>query len=169
MTLSLRQLVAGEGQAYRTLRLTALATEPRAFGSDYEREAAWPLTRHEQTLADCTVFAAFDAGTMVAMAGFSPVENQKSRHLGHVFGVYVDPAHRGKRIGERLLAALIAHAQGRVRQLHLGVGSYNGPAIALYQRMGFETYGTEPRSLYVDGHYIDEHLMVRFLDKEDRA
>ena len=50
-------------------------------------------------------------------------------------------------------------------------GSKNEPAIRLYQKLGFETYGTEPRYLFGNGRYIDEHLMVRFLDKapgEDR-
>ena len=46
-----------------------------------------------------------------------------------------------------------------------GVAVGNTPAIRLYQKAGFEIYGTEPRALFVNGRYIDEHMMVRFLDK----
>ena len=47
--------------------------------------------------------------------------------------------------------------------LELGVGTENHAALALYRRMGFETYGTEVRCMKLDDRYIDEHLMVRFL------
>lgn len=169
MSILVRQLGAGEGETYRAFRLQALEAEPMAFASDYEREAALPPEAFEKTLSECAIFAAFADEAMAGMAGFSPVETEKSRHIGHLFGVYVIPAQRGRGLGAALIDAVVSHARGKVLQLHLGVGTYNAPAIALYQRMGFEIFGTEPRSLFVDGHYIDEHLMVRFLDKEDRS
>ena len=36
----------------------------------------------------------------------------------------------------------------------------NAPAVALYEHLGFKRYGTEPRSLLVNGRYLDEYLMV---------
>jgi hypothetical protein len=38
---SVRRLGASEWEAWRSLRLRALAEDPAAFGSTYEREAAW--------------------------------------------------------------------------------------------------------------------------------
>jgi RimJ/RimL family protein N-acetyltransferase len=47
-----------------------------------------------------------------------------------------------------------------VQQVHLSVTTGNAPAVALYEHLGFTHYGTEPRSLLVNGRYLDEHLMV---------
>ena len=33
----------------------------------------------------------------------------------------------------------------------------------LFRSTGFEAYGVDPRALYVDGRFLDELLMVRFL------
>ena len=64
-----------------------------------------------------------------------------------------------------LIEHLLDHAKPVVLQVHLGVAADNGVALALYQKAGFTIYGTEPRYMYVNGRYIDEHLMVRFFDK----
>ena len=62
------------------------------------------------------------------------------------------------------MGAIIYHARDQsVEQLHLDVGTYNTPAIKCYERYGFAIYGTEPRTLKVDGEYIDEYLMVKYL------
>ena len=79
--------------------------------------------------------------------------------------VYVRPEHRGSGMAAALVEHLVEHARRHVLQIHLGVWSENLPAIKLYQRLGFELYATEPRYLFVNGRFIDEHLMVRFLDK----
>ena len=65
-----------------------------------------------------------------------------------------------------LMEAAVEHARTEVIQVHLMVGAHNAPAIRLYQKAGFTTYGTDPRCLYVNGRYIDEHMMVRFLDRD---
>ena len=56
--------------------------------------------------------------------------------------------------------SVIAYAKKRVRQLHLTVVTTNEGALKLYEKNGFRVYGTEPRSLKVNEHYYDEHLMV---------
>ena len=80
--------------------------------------------------------------------------------------VYVKPALRGSGAALALLEAAVAHARPEVIQLHLMVGAHNAPAIRLYEKAGFQTYGTDPRCLLVNGRYIDEHMMVRFLDRD---
>ena len=61
---------------------------------------------------------------------------------------------------------MLDHARHHVLQVHLGVAADNLPALRLYRQAGFELYGTDPRFMKVDGRYIDEHLMVRFLDRD---
>lgn len=59
---------------------------------------------------------------------------------GAVFGseiraVFVHPMHRGKGLGKRLLEHLLSQTGGGAR---LFVAKSNKPAVALYQRYGFE-------------------------------
>lgn len=61
------------------------------------------------------------------------------------------------------MEAVLEAAHGAVEQLTLAVVSGNAGAVALYRRLGFEIYGTEPRALKSDDGYADEILMVRFL------
>jgi RimJ/RimL family protein N-acetyltransferase len=67
-----------------------------------------------------------------------------------------------------LLDASLDAMHGIVEQVHLTVVADNRPAIALYERCGFRSYGLEPRSLRSPGGYADELLMVRFLTDEPR-
>ncbi|MBY0377838.1 MAG: GNAT family N-acetyltransferase, partial [Gammaproteobacteria bacterium] len=50
-------------------------------------------------------------------------------------------------------------------QLHLTPISSNLAALQLYQKLGFEIYGTEPRALRMGDIFFDEHLMVLDLTK----
>lgn len=164
MSLSRRQLVAGDEAVFRALRLSGLKSDPEAFGSTFAAEEAYPLERYERMLANNYIMGVFASDRLAGAAAYYRMTGT-SDHRGYVWGVIVDQANRGHGIGQMVLEGLLDHARGSVKQLHLGVGTYNQPAIKLYQRVGFEIYGTEPRSLCVNGRYIDEHMMVRFLDE----
>ena len=91
-------------------------------------------------------------------------EGERETHRGWLFQVYTKPSLRGSGASLAMIEAAVAHARTEVIQLHLMVGAHNTPAIRLYQKAGFAIYGTDPRCLYVNGRYIDEHMMVRMLD-----
>jgi RimJ/RimL family protein N-acetyltransferase len=55
---------------------------------------------------------------------------------------------------------VLAHARTVVSQVHLCVVTENEAARRLYQRLGFTSYGIEPRSLRIGDRYYDEDLMV---------
>jgi ribosomal-protein-alanine N-acetyltransferase len=64
----------------------------------------------------------------------------------HVTTIAVDPAHRGKGVGELLLNALIDHAyELQARMLTLEVRVSNTSAQKLYLKYGFEPGGKRPR------------------------
>lgn len=169
MTLSVRPLTQDDAPAYGRLRLAGLKAEPRAFASSYAAEARLSLEDHRKTLAANRVMGGFDGNVLVASVGYFVPRHAAMAHRGHVWGMIVDTGHRGRGIGRAVLSALLEDARAAaLRQLHLGVGAYNVAAIHLYKRLGFCTYGTEPRALHIGDEDIDEHLMVLFLDKEDR-
>lgn len=166
MSFSIRQLGTEDAAAYRAIRQEALANHPEAFVSTAEAFAQKSDAEIVQTLQALTVFGAvLPDGSLGGINAFLRNEGAKERHRGWMIQVYVRPEHRGSGMAAALVEHLLEHARHHVLQVHLGVWSENVPAIRLYQRLGFQTYGTEPRYLFVNGRFIDEHLMVRFLDK----
>ena len=167
MTLTIRRLGPEDAEAYRAIRHEALANHPEAFLSTAEAFEQKSSADIVQTLAALTVFGAFlPDGSLGGINAFLRNEGAKERHRGWMIQVYVRPQHRGTGMAQGLVEHLIGHAWNHVLQIHLGVWSENVPAIKLYQRLGFDIYATEPRYMYVNGRFIDEHLMVRFLDRD---
>jgi ribosomal protein S18 acetylase RimI-like enzyme len=83
-------------------------------------------------------FVAFDrkARTMIGLILCSRVRND----VGHVTQVCVLPEHRGRKIGESLLAATRGNLSKRnFSALSLTVTEANSQAVALYRRLNFDT------------------------------
>ena len=166
MSFIIKRLGPEDAAAYRAIRHEALANHPEAFVSTAEGFAQKSDAEIVQTLETLTIFGAvLHDGRLGGINAFLRNEGAKEQHRGWMIQVYVRPEHRGSGMAQALVEHLVDHARHHVLQIHLGVWSENIPAIRLYKRLGFETYGTEPRYLFVNGRFIDEHLMVRFLDK----
>jgi ribosomal protein S18 acetylase RimI-like enzyme len=151
---------------YRTIRLAALEESPAAFGSDYETERARPDAAFAERVAGTAVFGAYLAEALAGMVGFRREDGLKDRHKGHLWGMYVRPEARGTGAAAALMDAVLAHAAGEVEQVTLTVVQGNEPALRLYERYGFETYGIEPRAHKTPAGYADEILMVRFFHRD---
>jgi RimJ/RimL family protein N-acetyltransferase len=166
MSFTIRRLDAADLVAYRAIRQEALEKHPEAFLSTAEDFARMSDAEVEKAFDTLAIFGAvLPDGTLGGINAFLRNAGAKERHKGWMIQVYVRPEQRGTGMAQALVENLVEHARAQVVQVHLGVCSENVPAIKLYERMGFETYATEPRYMYVNGRYIDEHLMVRFLDK----
>jgi ribosomal protein S18 acetylase RimI-like enzyme len=152
----------------RELRLEALRTCPTAFGADSAEDEARPLewwqdlARRGAGEANDAIFIAVDGdGHFVGMTGVHGTTKRKEAHRGYVWGVYVRPAARGRRLGDRLIGAAIDWSRGKgLRVLTLGVAVGNDPARHCYDRAGFTVYGRNPMVLHVDGVFYDEWLMA---------
>jgi ribosomal protein S18 acetylase RimI-like enzyme len=166
--LSIRQLTPLDASAVRTLRLSALQESPTAFGKSYNEEAADPVAETEKRLAarpGNVLLGAFVNDALVGTVGVTRESMKKMAHKAGLWGMYVAPAHRGAGIGRQLVnqAVMQASSFAGVRQVTLYVNAINTAALALYQSVGFVTYGVEPCGMQVDGVFYDEHLMVKFL------
>jgi len=164
-SIGIRRLASDEALTYRQIRLAGLKESPSAFGSTHAVEAERPLEAFVERLSTSVVFAAEVAGEVLGMAGFKRETGAKDRHKGFVWGMYVDPVARGHGVGAALLKAVIDHAETEFEHLTLAVTKGNAPAIALYERFGFVTYGVEPRALKGPDGYDDEVLMALFLPR----
>lgn len=169
--MEIRKLLHEDAAAFYALRLQALREIPSAFSESAEEfqslgskgvAARMDASRN----AGGFILGAYDGETLCGSIGFIRESKEKTKHSGHVWGVYITPEARGRGLGKSLLIALIDEAKrlGLV-QIKLSVESDNLPAVRLYEQLGFVPYGLEPRALKVDGKYFSETHMLLVLSK----
>jgi ribosomal protein S18 acetylase RimI-like enzyme len=163
----IRHLTPLDIDAYIQLRREALVLDPFAFSASQGTDQAQspPVLQKILSSQDEAIVGAFEP-ELAGIAGVYRERAPKNRHRSRIWGVYVTPAHRGKGLGEALLRDAVEFARGTegVRQIHLSVADGAAAALALYRKMGFEVWGTEPAALQVGGVFVAEHHMVMVLD-----
>lgn len=160
----IRQLTPDDAAAFKALRLAGLREHPESFGATYERELQQSLDEVAKRLApgpDRAVFAAEVDGALAGLIGIYREASLKQSHKGGIWGMYVDPAHRGRGIAAALLQRALAFAAERAGWwlVKLSANAANTAAIKLYESHGFVQYGREPGALLVEGVLHDEVLM----------
>lgn len=159
--LLIRQLTVNDAASFRELRLAGLREAPEAFGSSYAAEKELTVEDFAETIARNYLAGAFVEDQLVGVVGFYQLTGEKLSHRGNIWGVYVDPIHRGTGVARALMENVLAHAKGIVSQVHLSVVTDNEAALGLYKRLGFVSYGIEPRALRIGSRFCDELMMVR--------
>ena len=170
--MQIRELTKSDALEYRTLRLRALKEYPTVFSSSYEVEREWPSERFANRLSeipgstDGFTLGCFVKGNLAGSISFFRYEAPKEMHTGRIVAVHVAAEHQGHGYGRAMVAATLERAR-RIPGLsiiQLTATTTNERAKSLYSSFGFEICGTTPRSMLVEGEYIDEHLMVLKLD-----
>ncbi|CAM5215627.1 Ribosomal protein S18 acetylase RimI-like enzyme OS=Ureibacillus acetophenoni OX=614649 GN=SAMN05877842_106201 PE=4 SV=1 [Ureibacillus acetophenoni] len=167
--MEIKILTETNAPEYQQLRLRALQTNPESFGSTYDKEVAFTLDYVKERIQPTNekfVLGAYDDGNLVGIARFVRETDQKVKHKGNIYGMYVAPEMRGRGVGRAILIDMIDRAKKMegVEQIHLSVVSSNLSAKKLYESLGFKSYGVEPNALKDNGQYYDEDFMVLFID-----
>lgn len=165
--IDIRPITRDEAPAWRALRLEAMRAYPSAFSADPNDWERLSLDAVASRIAlpgdDDVLFGAYLDGQLMGCAGFMCEAGAKEAHKGYLWGVYVRATLQGRGLGERLTQAVIDWARPRVDLLRCSVSSENLGARALYLRLGFTVYGTEPRAIRIDGRdYDEDHLVLVF-------
>ena len=139
-----RRIAPGDANELRSLRLTALQSDPEAFLSvyDLELEKTWEhwadLAWHAALSETEAIFVCELQESLVGMMGVSGLDHDRA----DLWGVYVDKGLRGQGLSRGLLQATLdwVHQKG-FRQLYLEVNPQLPPAIGLYSSAGFKLLG----------------------------
>jgi RimJ/RimL family protein N-acetyltransferase len=151
-----------------TALAAAVAAEPERWLLDEqgrrsvadERRYLRALRRHP----DGAVLVAEVDRELVGRLSIARDPHPASPHVADL-GLMVAAAHRRRGVGTALLAAADEWARDAgVTKLELHVFPHNGPAIALYEKLGWEREGVR-RGHYRcdDGRLADAVLMAKFL------
>lgn len=105
--LSFRLAYPSDWNVVRELRLRALKTDPDAFTSTYESKAAKPESYWKEQVADPNSNHSWMIGHLneepFAIGGGYGIEGSWS-----LYGIWIDPAHRGGNYSKVLLAGIIS-------------------------------------------------------------
>lgn len=173
--IAIRRLLPADAAAFHTLRLAGLQDTPSAFGSSWEEEHDLPLATLQGRLAeqaDRGVFGAFDGERLVGLVALGRESMRKLQHKGMIWGMYVAPEARGQGVARALMdqALALARSVESLRQVNLCVNAANGPALRLYESLGFVAYGHERGAMCVDGVLHDEiHMALPLRNTADAA
>jgi ribosomal protein S18 acetylase RimI-like enzyme len=115
-------------------------------------------------LSDSFTLAAFSNSCLVAVVSFARdgSDREKLRHKALLFRMYVSSEFRGMGIARKLIESVIARVVllTDIEQINLTVIATNSNAKALYEKIGFKSYGFEPNAIKWKNKYFDEDLMV---------
>ena len=150
--------------------MLALQDEPSAFGMSPEEEAKFQIEAYRERLgpepAHNAIYGAFDTGKegeLVAVVGIERSIRVKMRHRSTIWGCFTLRAQRGRGLSQKLLRMAIDHALGvwHSEVIVLSVEATNEAAKAAYRKVGFKSWGREPKVLKV-GHVLHdlEHMVL---------
>jgi len=164
--ITIRRAIEEDAEQYQTLTYEGLQESPTAFGASINEFKQRSLESIRERLAKRVMYFAWDGKKLVGTVGIDIRDMEKFNHTANVYGVYVTPAYRGQGVGKLLMQTIIDHARTMdgVIQLAITVTTSNIPALRLYERLGFVTFGQEPRALFYDEQYYDETHMMLALD-----
>ena len=158
--VEVRRLGAEDAQAFSVLRREVTQENPVPMGLSFEEELTRPLDGFRAQLSappPSAVFGGFVHGELAATAAVSRVgQFPSSHHKMIMWGVFTSPRHRRKGISGPVVKIALRHAfDSGANRVNLQVYVPNNPAIALYQKIGFTEFGTEPEAVCLDGRYYD--------------
>jgi ribosomal protein S18 acetylase RimI-like enzyme len=148
---------------YKVLRLTALQSDPLAFGSTYEETLEYPDELWQERLsgqASLILFAERD-GRLVGTAAVL-LEIEEDAATAQIVGVFVEREYRGQGIARRLIEALLERVTERAEfaRVLLHVTETQAAAYALYRSMGFEEVGRLVGE-HRDGDQVYDELVMQ--------
>jgi L-amino acid N-acyltransferase YncA len=137
-------------------RSATFETDPRA-PADLAR-------RIEEDPRRFPVLVAEEAGAIIGWASIGPYRDRRCYDGVGEFSVYIHRHARGRGVGRRLLAQLLAEARSRGYWKILSrVFPSNTASLALCRALGFREVGTYEKHGRLDGRWLDVVIVERLI------
>lgn len=158
-SITIRQLLASDAEAFSTLRREVVAVNPLGMGLTLDEELTRPIEGFRAQLsaeAPSQVLGAFAGERLVATAGILwPTKFESGAHKAMLWGVFTSPAFRGQSLARTLTTRSVEHAFANgARRVYLGVYVPNPEAIKLYESLGFSATGRELEVVKLGGRVL---------------
>jgi ribosomal protein S18 acetylase RimI-like enzyme len=160
------QIPPEDWQKYKALWLEALTNSPQAFGFSYDELASRTDEEWQEKIrknlvegSKSRMFIAKDGDNFIGMMGFF----EKRVGVANIFGVYVNPQYRGKKVGDKLMEAILNSLKQELNfsEVELTVNKDQAAAVEFYKRQGFSVAEEIKDAKMGDKTVCDEYLMTR--------
>ncbi|WP_010288493.1 GNAT family N-acetyltransferase [Kurthia massiliensis] len=126
-----------------------------------QRIAEW-MTENEDSM---TIFVAEEDENIIGYLQVKRGVLQSTKHCGTI-AVGVHSKARGSGVGTSLFEHMHQWAREHgFHRLELMVLTNNVKGIFLFRKMGYKIEGTKQDAMFIEGRYIDEYYMTKFIDE----
>jgi len=160
--LEIKEIFSADIELYKMFLTAALQSDKENLLITHKdnTDSAFPTKDRN----DSFTLGAYAENVLAGVVSFTRdgEDREKLRHKGIISTMYVSKEFRGYGIAKRLLEELIKRVKtiSEIEQINLIVISDNSKAKQLYEKFGFEKYGTEQNSIKWENKYFAEDQMV---------
>jgi RimJ/RimL family protein N-acetyltransferase len=159
MSISIRQLTEDDWHPFSEIRLRALETDPRVFGSNYETESKFTEADWRNRLAgeDSAIFMLFDGETPIGITGVSVWREDETRRTAMLWGSWLAPDFRCRGLSRLMYEKRLewARTHPTVERIIVSHRASNIASKYANQKHGFVFTRTHEK-IWTDGETEDE-------------
>jgi RimJ/RimL family protein N-acetyltransferase len=159
MCVSIRQLNENDWRVFSEVRLRALQTDPKVFGSNYGLESKFDEEdwRGRLRQENAAIFMLFDDDAPIGMTGVSVFRDDATGRTAILWGSWLEPRFRGKGLSKLIYQTRIdwAKAHPTIEKIIVSHRASNVASKYANQKHGFVFTGTNDK-VWPDGVTEDE-------------
>jgi len=156
--IEVTELLPADWQRLRSLRLQSLADSPHAYGASHEVESELSQDAWLERMTKAKYFAASIGDSDCAIMSIEELNGDFGANIW-LGGCWVNPDVRGTGVMKEMINFIDSVALERGWQCQgLGVWHDNYPAIAAYERLGFERKGELQESTRKPGLFFQRMI-----------
>jgi ribosomal protein S18 acetylase RimI-like enzyme len=161
-SIEIKEILSAEIEQYKMFLAAALQSDEENLLITPRDNLDAPFPTKDRN--DSFTLGAYTENVLAGVVSFARdgEDREKLRHKGIMSTMYVLKEFRGHGIARELLEELIKRVKTipGIEQINLVVIANNSRAKHLYEKFGFEKFGTEQNSIKWKGKYFSEDQMV---------